>query len=113
MYVDGDLGKGFTGPLIMVEWLPRQLTQGGFEHETYACGEERCDRYRARQQGAEMVLSYDETGLLVEMQVSGPEGGGTVRYEYGPVEASAPANAVPAPAPIPFLGPTMPIPSLP
>jgi hypothetical protein len=82
-------------------------------HETYPCGDERCDRYTATQEGGQMVLSYDQSGLLVQLDVSSPEGGGSIRYEYGPVEASAPAGASPSPIPIPYVGPSLPIPNLP
>jgi hypothetical protein len=112
-YMDGGAGAALTAPLIPVEWPPRRLEEGGFVQEEYACGEERCERYRAQQQGNEMVLSYDESGLLIELEVRGPEGGGTIRYEYGPVEAAVPADASPAPVPIPFAAPSLPLPSLP
>jgi hypothetical protein len=112
-YADSTQGEAFIAALKPVEWPPRQLEDAGFAHETYACGEERCDRYSAHQEGGEMILSYDENGLLVELEVSSPDGGGTVRYEYGPVSLTAPANASPAPAPIPFAGPSLPIPEQP
>jgi hypothetical protein len=61
-----------------------------------------------------MVLGYDERGLLVELTIRSADGGGTIRYEYGPAEIAAPENAVPAPVPIPFSVPGgMAIPELP
>jgi hypothetical protein len=112
-YADGALGGALVAPLTPVEWPPRRLEEGGFAYETYPCGEERCDRYRARQEGGEMVLSYDESGLLIELEISSPDGGGTIRYEYGPISLAAPANASPAPVPIPFVAPSLPIPDVP
>ena len=111
--VGGVAGEGLVAALKPVDWPPKRLEDAGFTHETYPCGEERCDRYRASQNGGELVLSYNEIGLLVQLEVSGPEGGGTVRYEYGPVTVAAPVDAVPAPVPMPFMGPSLPIPALP
>jgi hypothetical protein len=113
VYWDSPAAAALTAPLIPVEWPPRRLEEGGFTHERYGCGEEQCDRYRARQEGAEMVLSYGKSGRLVQLEVSSPEGSGTIRYEYGPVAGAAPANAAPAPIPIPFAAPNLPLPSLP
>ena len=111
--IEGALGEVLISSLIPVDWPVRRLEEGGFVRETYACGEEECDRYRSRQEGVEMVLSYDQRSLLVQLNFNSAEGNGTIYYEYEPVDVSAPANAVPAPAPFPFMAPSVPIPDLP
>jgi hypothetical protein len=111
--VEGGMAEALVAPLIPVDWPVRRLDEGGFARESYPCGDEACNRYRARQGGAEMVLSYDRRNLLVQLDLSSPEGGGTIRYEYDPVEVAAPANAAPAPVPFPFAPPSLPIPDLP
>ena len=37
-YLDGLQAGALTAPLVPVEWPLRRLEEGGFEHETYACG---------------------------------------------------------------------------